>query len=187
MQHHGLMILILDFQGQISKKPDLRNRRADWHRKKGMWSCESIGSGTHYLALNFYLSHDLILNFQGEILKKLYITKGILVDRMLNRLCDLELWPWPWIFKVKFWKSRNPGIGGPIDMEQNGVDMKADLLCDFEFCPLPWPWPWISKNQFWKSYISTMGGSVNMERMGCGSIGCWIHYVTLSCDLARGF
>ena len=51
------------------------------------------------------------LNFQRQILKLLYPrngrvdrhgTKGIWVDRVLYLLCDLELWPWPWIFKVKF-------------------------------------------------------------------------------------
>ena len=54
----------------------------------------------------------LTLDFQGQILKMLYLrngrtdqhrTKGIWVDRVLCLLCDLQLWPWPWIFKVKFW------------------------------------------------------------------------------------
>ena len=54
----------------------------------------------------------LTLDFEGQILKMLYLrngrtdqhgTKGIWVDRVLCLLCDLQLWPWPWIFKVKFW------------------------------------------------------------------------------------
>ena len=69
------MILILDFQSQISKKPDLRNRRADWHRKKGMWSCESIGSGTHFLDLNIYLSHDLDIEFSRSNFEKAVYNK----------------------------------------------------------------------------------------------------------------
>ena len=48
------------------------------------------------------------------------------VDRMLHSLCGCQLWPlpwpWPWIFKVIFWKSRIPGMGWPIDMEQKGCE-----------------------------------------------------------------
>ena len=71
----------------------------------------------------------LTLDFQGQILKMLYLRngkadwhgmKGMWVDRMLDPHCDFELWPhpwpWPWIFKVKVWKSRNSGMGCPIDM-----------------------------------------------------------------------
>ena len=52
----------------------------------------------------------LTLDFEGQILKMLYLgngradwhgTKGMWVDRMLFLLCDLELWLWPWILKVK--------------------------------------------------------------------------------------
>ena len=53
-------------------------------------------------------------------------TKGMWVCRMLDPHCDFEVWPhpWPWplIFKVKFWKSRNSGMGCPIDMEQKGCE-----------------------------------------------------------------
>ena len=54
------------------------------------------------------------LNFQRQILKLLYPrngrvdrlgTKRMWVDRMLFLLCDLELWLWPWILKVKFKKK----------------------------------------------------------------------------------
>ena len=60
----------------------------------------------------------LTLDFQGQILKMLYLrngradnqrltwNKGIWVDWMLHSHCDFELsphpWPWPWIFKVIF-------------------------------------------------------------------------------------
>ena len=43
---------------------------------------------------------------------------------MLEPHCYFELWPhpgpWPWIFKVKFWKSHNSGMGCLIDMEWKG-------------------------------------------------------------------
>ena len=145
--------------------------------------CETIGSYTHFVTLNFHLNHGidlgfsrsnfekvvsqewdgrltwderdvsrenvgpmlwlstfpslmtLTLDFQGQILKMLYLrngradwhgTKGMWVDRMLHPLCDFELspqpWPWPWIFKVKFWKSRIAGMGWPIEMERKGCE-----------------------------------------------------------------
>ena len=77
----------------------------------------------------------LTLDFQGQILKMLYLrngradwhgTKGMWMDRMLHPLCDFQrsphLWPWPWIFKVKFWKSHISGMGWPIDMELKGCE-----------------------------------------------------------------
>ena len=77
----------------------------------------------------------LTLDFQGQILKLMYlrngradwhIAKGMWVDRMLDPHCDFELWfhPWPWplIFKVKILKSRNSGMGGPINMERKGYE-----------------------------------------------------------------
>ena len=73
----------------------------------------------------------LTLDFQGQILKMLYLRNGkadwhgakeMWVDRILDPHCDFELWPrpWPWplIFKVKFQKSRNSGTGCPIGMER---------------------------------------------------------------------
>ena len=78
----------------------------------------------------------LTLDFQGPILKMLYLrngmadwhgTKGMWVDRMLYPLCDFQLWPqpwpWPWIFKVKFWKSRISGMGWPIDTGWKGCEL----------------------------------------------------------------
>ena len=82
--------------------------------------------------------HDhltLTLDFQGQILKMLYLrngrgdwhgTKGVWVDRMLHPLSDFQRsphpWPWPWIFKVKFWKGCISGMGWPIDMESKGYE-----------------------------------------------------------------
>ena len=78
----------------------------------------------------------LTLDFQGQILKMLYLrngradwhgTKGMWIDRMLHSLCDFQRsphsWPWPWIFKVKFWKSHISGMGWPIDMELKGCEL----------------------------------------------------------------
>ena len=77
----------------------------------------------------------LTLDFQGQILKMLYLrnggadwhgTKGMWIDRMLHPLCDFQRsphpWPWPWIFEVKFWKSHISGMGWSIDMELKGCE-----------------------------------------------------------------
>ena len=77
----------------------------------------------------------LTLDFQGQILKMLYLrngradwhwTKGMWIDRMLHPLCNFQrsphLWPWPSIFKVKFWNSRISGMGWLIDMERKGCE-----------------------------------------------------------------
>ena len=37
VQHHGLMTLTWEFQGQMLKKQYHRNKRAHWHVMKGMW------------------------------------------------------------------------------------------------------------------------------------------------------
>ena len=77
----------------------------------------------------------LTLEFQGQILKILYLrngradwhgTKGMWVGRMLHPLCHFQRsphpWPLTWIFKVKFWKSRISGMRWPIDMELKGCE-----------------------------------------------------------------
>ena len=77
----------------------------------------------------------LTLDFQGQILKMLYLwngradwhgTKGMWVDRMLDSHCDFELWPhpwpWLWIFEVNFLNSCISGVGGPINMEWKGYE-----------------------------------------------------------------
>ena len=48
------------------------------------------------------------------------------VNRMLDPHCEFQLWPhpWPWplIFKVKFWKCCISRMGGSIDMERKGCE-----------------------------------------------------------------
>ena len=75
---------------------------------------------------------------------------------MLDPHCDFELlphpWPWPLIFKVKFWKCCMSGMGGPIDMERKGcepigckthlVTLNYDLTHDLD--------PWFSRSNFEK-------------------------------------
>ena len=95
------------------------------------------------------------LNFQRQILKLLnprngrvdqHGTKGMWVDRVLYLLCDLELWPWPWIFTVKFKKMLYLGNGRADWLGTKGmwVDKMLFLLCGLEL----WLWPWILKVKF---------------------------------------
>ena len=90
----------------------------------------------------------LTLDFQGQILKMLYLrngmadwhgTKGMWVDRMLDSHCDFRLWPhpwpWPWIFKVKYWNCCNLGVGGSTHLEWKGYEL--DMMLDAQ-----WDWPW---------------------------------------------
>ena len=49
-------------------------------------------------------------------------------------------------------------------------------LCDIELQS----WPWTFKVKLWNSRIPRMGGQIDTERKWCESIGCWIHYVTLT-------
>ena len=132
VQHLGHLTLTLDFQGQILKMLYLRNGRADWHGTKGMSQYDARPTLWLWTVTS---PMTLTLDFQGQILKMLYLkngradwhgTKGMWVDRVLDPHCDFELWPhqWPWslIFKVKFLKSHNSGMGCPIDMEQKGCE-----------------------------------------------------------------
>ena len=80
------------------------------------------------------LSRPVFLQHHGDLTLTLdYLRNGradwhgsreIWIDRMLDPHCDFEHWPhpWPWplIFKVKFSKSRNFGMGCLIDMEWKG-------------------------------------------------------------------
>ena len=129
----SLMTLTLDFQGQILKMLYLRNGMADWHGTKGMWVDRMLDPCCDFQCPPSPMT--LTLDFQGQILKMLYLrngmadwhgTKGMWVDRMLHPLCDFQLWPqlwpWPWIFKVKFWKSCISGMGWPIDLGWKGCE-----------------------------------------------------------------
>ena len=112
----------------------------------------------------------LTLDFQGQIVKMLYLrngradwhgTKRIWVDRMLHPLCDFQLWlqpwPWPWIFNVKFSSYLGNGMADWHGIKGMGVDRMLDPCCDFQLAPHSWPWPWIFKVKFWKSLILWMG------------------------------
>ena len=155
--------------------------------------CGSMGCWAHYVVLNFDLTYDLSLGFSMSNFEiAVYVrsrkaywhgTKGTWVDRMLDTLCDLELWlhPWPWpgIFKGEFRNCRISEVGGSIDMEQKGCGSTGCWpLCDLKLPPHTWPRPWIFKVKFWNSRIWG-GGPSNMKRKGFESIGFCPHFATL--------
>ena len=90
---------------------------------------------------------------------------------MLDPICDIQLWPqsrpWPWIFKVKFWKSRTSEMGRPIDMGTKGM---LHPLCGFQLWPHLWPCPWVFKVKYWNCCIRN--GRVD----SLGMKGIWVGY-----------
>ena len=115
----------LIFKVKFWKSRNSGMRCPDNMERKG---CESTECWTHVMAFNFDLTHDIDFEFSTSNFEKSYIpgtghpTKGIWIDRVLYLFCDLELWPWPCIFKIKFWKCCISGMGGPIDMESKGCE-----------------------------------------------------------------
>ena len=105
----------------------------------------------------------LILNFQGQIWNWLYLcqkwsdcheTKSEHIDWTLGLKCDHQIWPWPWIFKVKYEICYISTKSGPIATRQkanisiwtlglkfdNGFDLGHDLdiwifkvICDLDY------------------------------------------------------
>ena len=106
------MTLTLDFQGhkfwnsRISAMAVLID--VEW---KGY---ESVRCWSRYVTLTFDLTHDLDLEFSRSDFLNSHIKNGraswhtmkwVWVDRVLDPVCDLDLWlhpwPWPWIFKIQ--------------------------------------------------------------------------------------
>ena len=101
-------VLVLFFHGQIFHWSHLRNGWDDWPEMNS-W-CIKIGVGPT-VTLNYALDHGFFKSkfeipvpqdCEGQLTLN---DLGIWVGKMLDPLCDLELWPWPWIFKVIFWNN----------------------------------------------------------------------------------
>ena len=107
-------------------------------------------------------------------------------------LCNIMvIWPWPWIFKVKFWKYclRN-GRADWHGTKGMWVDRMLHPLCDFNFDLNHDLDLGFSRSNF-ESHISGMGWLIDMEWRGCESIKYCTHVVTfnipLTHDLDLGF
>ena len=131
----------------------------------------------------------LTLDFQGQILKMLYLrngradwhgTKGMWIDRMLHPLCDFQrsmLWllmsTSPMTLTLDFQgqilkKSylRN-GMADWHGTKGMWVDRMLDSHCDFKLWPHPWPSPWIFKVKYWNCCNLGMGRPTHLEWKGC--------------------
>ena len=112
--------------------------------------------------------------------------KGMWVDRMLDRCCDFQhsphSWPWPWIFKVKFWNIlkllylRN-GIADLHRTKGMWVDRMLDPCCDFQHHLNHDLDLGFSRSNFWKVIYRnvTLIGSDEL-------IWCCTYYVAFSYD-----
>ena len=102
-----------------------------WRNDMELKGWESRECWTHVVTFNVHLNHDLDLECsRSDFLIAAYRnarahrhrTKAIWVDRVLYLQYGLQLWPWPWIFKVEFWKYCISGMGGPIDLQRRGSE-----------------------------------------------------------------
>ena len=148
--------------------------------------CKSIECWTHGVTFNVHLNHDLDLGFlrsnfsiaiDRNVKAHRLRTKVIWVDRVLYLLCGLQVWHWPWIFKVKFWKCCISGMGGPVDMERKGCesigcytyivtsnfDLSHDLYLGFSWKNIE-----IAVSQEWE-------GRLTWKEMDVSWIWCWMH------------
>ena len=93
------------------------------------------------------------------------------VDRMLDSHCDCKLWPhpwpWPWIFKVKYWKCCNLGIGGSTHVEWKGCEL--DMMLDAQ-----WDWPWVHDHGAWQLDQPSNGSMWNSYSFQ--PVGQWMGY-----------
>ena len=121
---------VVTFNGHLTHDLDLGFSRSNFEKVVSQewdgrltWNervCELIECWTHVVTFNVHLNHDIDLgfsksNFWIAISRNTrahrHRMKAISVDRVLYLLCGLQLWAWPWIFKVKFWKCCISGMG----------------------------------------------------------------------------
>ena len=87
----------------------------------GCWACDLT------LTLNYKLKFwNLYLRSQEWVVWMRWLEKEVNWLQAELRMCVLNLWPclwpWPWIFKIKFWNT-NWGMGGPLDMKEKGCEV----------------------------------------------------------------
>ena len=153
--------------------------------------CELIKCWTH----NVNLSYDLILDFNGKMLKKTvsqewwvhwHGTKRMWVDNIWDRRWDLGLCSWPWTFKVKLWNSCISRMGGPIDMEQKGCESVGCWThCrTLNFNPTYDLWLAVSRLNFQIVICQEWEGQLTLDDKDVRLILCWTPYAIL--DLQYG-
>ena len=133
----------------------------------------------------------LTLDFQGQILKLLYLrngradwhgTKEMWVDRMLDSHCDLNF-DLTHAIDLGFWRSV---FEIALSQEREGQSTwKKGNASRYDVIPTMWPWLMTLtlnfEGQILKSSIIGIRGWIYMEPKGCESIGCWTQVVTKVC------
>ena len=103
------------------------------------------------VTLTFTSPMILTFDFQGKILKQLYLRsaktdwprmKRMWVDRLLDPLCDPELWPLTSDMQGQILKRPYPRNGMADWHGTKGCEsIGSRTTCDFQPWPHPWPWP----------------------------------------------
>ena len=141
---------------------------------------EPIGSGTHFVTLNFDLIHDLDIGFSRSYFEKLYPRNGRVKSHGMKGMGVDRKSDWLWTltspmtlnldFKGQIFKKMCLG-NGRVDWngtERMWVDRMLDPLYDLEL----WPWPCIFKVQFWNIAISQeWDGRLTWSKRKCEWIG----------------
>ena len=95
-----------------------------------IWACPwATNLSNHIPLVSNFARHIYLKQLGGFTLFEVGIVQHVVVQH--------HLWPWPWIVKVKCWKSRITGIGGPIDTDWKGCKLKVSgtLLVTLNFDP----------------------------------------------------
>ena len=107
------------------------------------------------------------------------------------RYVDPELWPWPWIFKIQFWKKKHiPGKGGPIDIEWKDSE---SIGCWTHCVTVTWPltlphYLGLGSLRLHFQIGISQEGQLTWNKRNVSPIWCWAHYATLDlqCGLSCG-
>ena len=114
-------------------------------------------------------------------------TKSKHTDWTLGLKCDHRVWPWPWIFKVKYRICYISANNGPIATKRKAnisIELQASNVTNgfnldhnldlwilkvkhyLDLWPHTWPWPWIFMVKFWYSCISESEGWLTLHKGG---------------------
>ena len=95
----------------------------------------------------------------------------------------MVIWPWPWIFKVKFGKCCISGMEEPIDMEIKGCE-SIGYYTNFVTFNVPLTHDLDLVQILKKSYLR-MGWPIDMELKFSESIKCWTHVVIFNVHITH--
>ena len=164
---------------------------ADWHETKRMWVDRLW---THVVTFNVHLTHDLelgfprTLDFQGQILKKSYLRKGmsdwhgmkgVWVDRMLNPCCDFQRTPHHDL-DLGFSRSNfeiavylRIGRVDSLGMKRMWVGYDVGCTMGLTLDHGAWQIDWPSSGSTWKSYsFQPVGQWMGYSFTDLGAEGC---------------